>query len=80
MKVYVKLFASLRIKYPDVNDLNPLEIEIEKGITMAQLIEKLGLNKEEVRLKYINGKKADYNTRIETENAVIALFPAIGGG
>jgi len=80
MKVYVKLFASLRSKYPHVNDLNPLELEIEKGTKMAQLIEKLGFTKEEVRLKYINGKKANYDTPINEENAVIALFPAIGGG
>ncbi|MHA1686820.1 MAG: MoaD/ThiS family protein [Candidatus Heimdallarchaeaceae archaeon] len=79
MKLKVKLFATLRAKYPQVSDLNPLEVEVEDGITVEQLVEQLGLPKEQVQLIYINGMRADLSTSI-TKEATIALFPALGGG
>ena len=38
MRVYIKVFASLRNKYPGVNDLNPMEMQLEKGTSLAELI------------------------------------------
>jgi len=79
MKVYVKVFASLRKKYPNVNDLNPLILDIQEGISIKELIIKLEFNLEEIKIILVNGIKVSQEHIIEKEDT-ISLFPAIGGG
>ncbi|MHA1304949.1 MAG: MoaD/ThiS family protein [Candidatus Heimdallarchaeaceae archaeon] len=80
MKLYVKVFATLRAKYPNINDLNPLEIDVEPGISVSELIHKLGFEEANIHLILLNGKKVDFKTLIKEEKSTIALFPPIGGG
>ncbi|MHA1219926.1 MAG: MoaD/ThiS family protein [Candidatus Heimdallarchaeaceae archaeon] len=80
MKIFVKVFASLRKKYPDISDLNPLEMEIDKGTTLAQLIARLNFSQEEVKIILVNGLKASVDDIIKEERSIISLFPAVGGG
>ena len=80
MEIYVKVFATLRKKYPDINDLNPLKIEIESGISVSQIIVKLGYALTEIHLILLNGKKLDSETLIEEEESILSLFPPVGGG
>jgi len=80
MKIFVKVFASLRKKYPNVTDLNPLEMEIDKGSTLAQLIARLNFSQEEVKIILVNGLRASVDDIINEEGSIISLFPAVGGG
>lgn len=80
MKIFVKVFASLRKRYPSVSDLNPLEMEIDKGTTLAQLIARLNFNQEEVKIILVNGLRASVDDIINEEGSIISLFPAVGGG
>ncbi|MHA1223003.1 MAG: MoaD/ThiS family protein [Candidatus Heimdallarchaeaceae archaeon] len=80
MKIYVKVFASLRKKYPQVNDLNPLILNVKKGISIADLIKTLDLDLDEINLILLNGKKVKIQDTIEIEESIISLFPPIGGG
>jgi len=80
MKIFVKVFASLRKKYPSVSDLNPLEMEIDKGTTLAQLIARLNFSQEEVKIILVNGLRASVEDIINEEGSIISLFPAVGGG
>ena len=80
MKIFVKVFASLRKKYPNITDLNPLEMEIDKGSTLAQLIARLNFNQEEVKIILVNGLRASVEDIINEEGSIISLFPAVGGG
>ena len=80
MKLFVKVFATLRKKYPEINDLNPLEMDIKRNTTVAQLISKLGFEQEEVRIILINGHRASLDDIIKEEMSIISLFPAVGGG
>ncbi len=80
MKIYVKVFASLRNKYPEINDLNPLEMTISEGTTIAQIIAELNFEQEEVKIILINGLKASLDEAIKEEGCIISLFPAVGGG
>lgn len=79
MKVYVKVFASLRKKYPEVNDLKPLVLDIEEGTTFEELILKLEFSLDEIKIILQNGIKVSPEHTIEEEDT-ISLFPAIGGG
>ncbi|MCE7749706.1 MAG: MoaD/ThiS family protein [Candidatus Heimdallarchaeota archaeon] len=80
MKIFVKVFASLRKKYPNITDLNPLEMEIDKGTTLAQLIARLNFNQEEVKIILVNGLRASVEDIINEEGSIISFFPAVGGG
>ena len=80
MRIFVKVFASLRKKYPEINDLNPLEMTINEGTTIAQIITKLNFEQEDVKIILINGLKASLDDVIEEEGCIISLFPAVGGG
>lgn len=80
MKIFVKVFASLRKKYPDISDLNPLEMEINKETTLAQLIARLNFSQEEVKIILVNGLRASVDDIIKEEGSIISLFPAVGGG
>ena len=79
MKVYVKVFASLRKRYPGVNDLNPLVLDILEGTSVEELILKLEFNLDEIKIILINGIKVSPDYTIKEEDT-ISFFPAIGGG
>ncbi len=80
MRVYIKVFASLRNKYPEVNDLNPMEMHLDKGISLAELISLLDFKQEEVQIALVNGLKKSLDFKLVEEEAIISLFPPIGGG
>lgn len=80
MRVYIKLFASLRNKYPGINDLNPLEKDFAKGITVGEVILLLDFKQEEIKITLVDGLKKPLDFKIEKENTIISLFPPIGGG
>ncbi|MHA1115042.1 MAG: MoaD/ThiS family protein [Candidatus Heimdallarchaeum aukensis] len=79
MKIYVKVFAYLRQKYPHVNDLNPLELDVDENATVEDVIKKLDFKPEEIHLILLNGKKVSKSELLE-DNCTISLFPPIGGG
>lgn len=80
MKLHIKVFASLRQKYPDINDFNPLIIDIEKCTKIIDIIKLLDFTTDEVHLILLNGIKASIDTSIEEDESILSLFPPIGGG
>jgi len=80
MKVLVKVFATLRKKYPEVNDMNPIVLEFEEGVTAKEIIEKLDFQISEIHLILLNGRKIKPETSINDNNSTLSLFPPIGGG
>ena len=80
MKLFVKVFATLRKKYPEVNDLNPLVLEVKKGIIISDVLEQLGYAETEIHLFLLNGKKVDASTTIIEDESILSLFPPVGGG
>jgi sulfur-carrier protein len=74
MPVKVKLFASLRIGRFDMEDrlYNP-------GLTCKEVVEKIGIPENEVRLIFINGRHASLGDQL-ADGDTLALFPPIGGG
>ncbi len=80
MKVLVKVFATLRKKYPEINDMNPLVLEFEEGVTAKEIIKKLDFQISEIHLILLNGRKIKPETSISDNNGILSLFPPIGGG
>ena len=80
MRLLVKVFATLRKKYPEVNDLNPLILEVKKGVSISEVLEQLGYVISEIHLFLLNGKKVDAETTINDNDSILSLFPPVGGG
>ena len=80
MKLFVKVFATLRKRYPEINDLNPLVLEVKQGIIISEVLDRLGYTEVEIHLYLLNGKKVDSNTAVVEDESILSLFPPVGGG
>ena len=73
--VALKLFATLSRFTPDSGDRYP----IATGTTLKQLLEKLGIPEDDVRLIFINGIKGNLTSTL-TDGDRLGIFPPVGGG
>ncbi|MDD2319771.1 MAG: MoaD/ThiS family protein [Geobacteraceae bacterium] len=77
MKVTVKCFSTL-VK-PHVCDYkDSTEHELPAGGTVKDLITKLGLNMEEIKIIFVNSKEVDVDTVLK-DGDVVGMSPASGG-
>ena len=74
MRVHVKLFATLR-----QDRFSRQWIEFPEGSSIADLLRSLGIPEEEVGILLVDGHHAALNAPLVTD-AVISLFPTLGGG
>ncbi len=79
MLVRVKLFATLRELFPDLGIGEPMEVKLPDGASVSDLIEKLEIPPDEVKLVYVNGRlrSMDY---VLSEGDEVGIFPPVGGG
>lgn len=75
MKVNLKLFASIR-KFSEKDNL---EINIEEGSTVKDLLYKIGIPQDEPLLIIINEYTRERETPLQAGDTV-CLFPIIAGG
>ena len=74
-QIQIKLFAGLQSFRPPSAE----HFEIDSGISVRDLLALIDLPAEKARLIFINGIKADLDTRIEGGERV-GIFPPVGGG
>ncbi len=79
MKVYVKLFATLRPYHPGPNRSIPLEVELPAGSVAADLVPRLNLPDKLVRHAFINNQQKTLDTELQ-EGDKVNLFPPVVGG
>ena len=77
--VHVKLFATLRQVRPEVPMGQPFPQALPTGATIADLIDKLGLPKDEVKLVFVNAHFREWD-HILSDGDEIGIFPPVGGG
>ena len=75
-QVQVNLYAILR-KY--VDGAASVEVEIEPGQTIGQLLEQLGVPTDQTRIVFVDSRAADLSGVLQGGEQV-GVFPAIGGG
>ena len=75
-QVQVNLYAVLR-KYVD-GDAS-IEVEIESGQTIEQVLQQIGVPSDQTRIIFVNSRAAGLSDRLEGGEQ-IGIFPAIGGG
>ena len=79
MRVYVKLFATLRRYAPGAAYGIPFEVDLADGATIADLIKQLSLPAEEVKLAFVNARARSEDWHLEPDDEV-GIFPPVGGG
>ncbi len=75
-KIQVNLYAMLR-KYSDGKP--SVEVEIDPGQTVRQVLEQMGVPAEQTRIIFINNRAAGLASELQGDEQV-GIFSAIGGG
>ena len=79
MIVKIRVFATLRKYLPDLDLGESVEVNLEQGSTIGQLIEHLGIPEAEIKLVYVNGHYREWDY-VLSENDEIGFFSPVGGG
>jgi molybdopterin converting factor small subunit len=73
--IQIKLFASLQKFMPQ----SPENYTIEAGITVATLLQQLGIPQDMIKLVFIDSVRADLTSTLKGGERV-GIFPPVGGG
>ncbi len=80
MKVFVKLYATLRKFAPPDNELGEFfEVEFY-GTTISDLAEQLGFTREQARIVFVNDSQTSDLLSALTNGDRVVIFPPVGGG
>jgi molybdopterin converting factor small subunit len=79
MIVHVRLFATLRRHYPHVGIGEPMDVELEAGATIGELIAQLRLPAEQVKVVFVNGIVQE-REHVLSAGDEVGVFPPVGGG
>lgn len=79
MNVKVKLFATLRPYLGNVPAGTAVELQIQPGSTLNDLVSLLKLPPDDVKVCFVNARIVELD-QILAEGDEIGIFPPIGGG
>jgi len=88
IEIEVKLFATLvqlvpetiRARYPDgIRAGFSLDVTLPEGSTLADLVDRLALPREKVRVVFVNGRARPFGYHLVAGDKV-GMFPPVGGG
>ena len=79
MRVRVKLFSTLGCYMAGVVPGIPFEVEMADGATVADLVGRLKLPPEEVKVAFVNGRARPMDWTLQA-NDEVGIFPPVGGG
>jgi len=77
--VQVRLFATLRRYFPDLQLGESITVDLPDGATVGQLIEHLNIPIEEVKIVFVNNIVRDMESTLE-DGDMVGIFPPVGGG
>ncbi len=83
MKITFKLYASLGDYLPRGAQRNTVEVELEEGASLNQLIDRFGVPRTQVHLVLVNGVYQDEAGREQPllkEGDAVAVWPPVAGG
>ncbi len=77
--VHVKLFATLRQYRPGLGVGEALPVDLPEGATINDLIQQLGLPRDEVKVVFVNAlfREPDH---VLADGDELGIFPPVGGG
>ena len=78
MKIELALFASLAAFLPGGGGRGALQLELDDGTTVADVIDQLGLP-DAPRIVFVNNRAAEESATL-SDGDRLAIFPPIAGG
>jgi molybdopterin synthase sulfur carrier subunit len=78
MRIEVRLYATLRRYVPSAVE-GIIAVDVPEGSTAGDVIAKVNIDAEEVRILMINGRSSPLDKTL-AEGDRMGLFPAVGGG
>jgi len=75
----VNLFATLKKYAPEEASYGGFKYRVEKGTTIRELINKLGVPEEECKQAFVNHYRQEWDYQLQ-EGDRIALFSPVAGG
>ena len=79
MKIYIKLYAGLAKYMQDKKSDDLWTIDIEANTTVCNLIKKLNLPAEKVKIIFLNNRHANGDEILKDQDR-LGIFPLIAGG
>ena len=79
MHVQVKLYASLRRYHPEGAAGEALEVEVDEGSSLGELVKRLEIPPEETKVAFVNGRVQEMGWKLKPGDQV-GIFPPVGGG
>ena len=79
IRVNVKLFATLTRYFPDYDPSKGIDVDMNEGVTVEDLLRTLNLSKNEAKSIFINGISKKITDRINDREQV-KIFTLIVGG
>jgi sulfur-carrier protein len=79
MRIRVKLFASLCRYFSGAVSGIPFEMEVPESTSVGDLVDRLKLPRQEVKLFFVNGRARSMDWPLEAGDDV-GIFPLIAGG
>ncbi|MBW2249776.1 MAG: MoaD/ThiS family protein [Deltaproteobacteria bacterium] len=79
MKIEVNLYATLKRYMKNETRGKSSAIDVEEGICVKDVIQKLKIPGDSVKLIFINGVHAEKDTTLKDGDR-LGLFPPVGGG
>ena len=79
MKVEVRLFASFTKYLPEDAEGQMVQMDLEEGTTIEQVLIKLGVPLDHVKLVFLNNVKAPVDS-VLNEGDRMGAFPPVAGG
>lgn len=81
MKIEVRLFATLRQHLPQASTGGKVALEIEDGLPVVGLIQKLGIDPTLAPLILVNGVDIERDQdRVLQDGDTVSMFPPLAGG
>jgi molybdopterin converting factor small subunit len=77
--VQVKLFATLRQRYPHLGIGEPMAVELPESATVGQLLARLQIPDDQVKIAFVNNviRGKDH---LLADGDEVGVFPPVGGG
>jgi len=79
MEITVVLYATLTKHHPEGKGNQPFAVELPEGSRIEDLLDHLGVDKDEAKQAFIRHKKRPWDYPLK-DGERVALFPPVAGG
>jgi molybdopterin converting factor small subunit len=79
MQISVKLLATYRKKLPEGTSGSTCLLEVPTHFVVRQIVEKFNLSYDESNVVLLNGRVAEPEQTLQTDD-IVCIFPAYAGG